>query len=160
MRKLILGCAFLYSTAAFAEGPLPPQPTPATYGTPISLTDAHILIDRAIEQSKAKGFKMAIAIVEPSGDLVAFARMDDTPYGSIELAQKKARTSALFRMTTAEAEERVQNGRTVLLSADGFIAIGGGVPIVVNGRVIGALGLSGAKAAEDAALAVSVVTPK
>lgn len=160
MRKLILGCAFLFSTAALADGPVPPQPTPAIYGTPISLTDAQILIDRAIEQSNAKGFKMAIAIVEPSGDLVAFARMDDVPYGSIELAQKKARTSALFRMATAEAEERVQNGRTVLLSADGFIAIGGGVPIVVNGRVIGALGLSGAKAAEDAALAASVVTPK
>jgi glc operon protein GlcG len=160
MHKLILGCAFLFSTAALADSPAPPQPTPATYGTPISLTDAQILIQRAIEQSKAKGFKMAIAIVEPSGDLVAFARMDDVPYGSIQLAQQKAQTSALFRTTTAEAEERVQNGRTVLLSADGFTAIGGGVPIVVNGRVIGALGLSGAKAAEDAALAASVVTPK
>ncbi len=160
MQKLILGCAVLFSTAALAETPVSPQPTPATYGTPITLADARILIDRAIEQSKAKGFKMAIAIVEPSGDLVAFARMDDVPYGSIQLAQQKARTSALFRMTTAEAEERVQNGRTVLLSADGFTAIGGGVPIVVNGRMIGALGLSGAKAAEDAALAESVVSPK
>jgi glc operon protein GlcG len=63
-------------------------------------------------------------------------------------------------MTTAEAEARVQGGRTALLSADGFIAIGGGVPIVANGYVIGALGVSGAKASEDAALAADVVAGK
>lgn len=158
MRSLILGCALLFSTIARADNPAPP--TPAAYGVPISLAEARILVDRAIEQSKARGFKLAIAVVEPSGVLVAFARMDDVPYGSIDLAQQKARTSALFRMTTADAEARVQGGRTALLSADGFIAIGGGVPIVANGRVIGALGVSGAKSSEDAELAAAVVATK
>jgi uncharacterized protein GlcG (DUF336 family) len=155
---LILGCVLLFSTAAHADRAA--IETPAAYGAPISLKDARLLVDRAIEQSKARGLKLAIAVVEPSGVLVAFARMDDVPYGSIELAQQKARTSALFRMTTAEAEARVQGGRTALLSADGFIAIGGGVPIVANGYVIGALGVSGAKASEDAALAADVVAGK
>jgi uncharacterized protein GlcG (DUF336 family) len=121
------------------------------------LSDALALVQRGIEHSKQRGFKMAIAVVEPTGELVAFARMDDVPYGSIPLAQQKARTSARFRLTTASAEERVQNGRVVLLSADDFIAIGGGVPIVVNGRVVGAIGVSGASAAEDAALASAIL---
>jgi glc operon protein GlcG len=160
MRKVMLGCAMLLSSAALADSPAPPPPTPAAYGAPIGLAEARILIDRAIAQSEARGFKLAIAVVEPSGHLVAFARMDGVSYGTIQLAQQKAKTAALFRMTTAEAEARVQGGRMALLSADGFIAIGGGVPIVANGRVIGALGVSGAKAAEDAELAAAVVSAK
>lgn len=157
MQILALACAMLMSTAALAETPAPP---PAGYGTPIGTSDALALIQRAIELSRARGLKMAIAVVEPSGELVAFARMDDVPYGSIELAQQKARTSARFRLTTASAQERVQGGRLSLLSAEDFVAIGGGVPILVNGRVIGALGLSGATAAEDAALAAELVAPQ
>jgi glc operon protein GlcG len=155
MRIITLVCAVLMSTAAVAETPAPP---PSTYGSPIAMDDALALVQHGIELSKKRGLKMAIAVVEPSGELVAFARMDDVPYGSITLAQQKARTSARFRMTTANAEERVQNGRVALLSADDFIAIGGGVPIVVNDRVVGALGVSGASAAEDAALALAIVT--
>jgi glc operon protein GlcG len=155
MRIITLVCAVLMSTAAVAETPAPP---PSAYGSPIAMDDALALVQHGIELSNKRGLKMAIAVVEPSGELVAFARMDDVPYGSITLAQQKARTSARFRMTTANAEERVQNGRVALLSADDFIAIGGGVPIVVNDRVVGALGVSGASAAEDAALALAIVT--
>ena len=158
MRIFSAACAILISTVAVAENP-PPPPAPGGYGAPISMSDAQVLVQRAIEQSKAKGYRMAIAVVEPSGELVAFARMDDAPYGSITLAQQKARTAARFRMTTLSAEERVQGGRLVLLSAGDFITIGGGVPIVVNGRVVGALGVSGATSAEDAALAAATVAP-
>jgi glc operon protein GlcG len=157
MRLITLACAVLMSAAAVAETPAPP---PATYGSPIAMNDALILVQRGIELSRARGFKMAIAVVEPSGELVAFARMDDAPYGSIQLAQQKARTAARFRLTTASAEERVQSGRLVLLTADDFVAIGGGVPIMVNGRVVGALGVSGASAADDHALASAAVAQK
>jgi glc operon protein GlcG len=157
MRTVFLACALLVSAAAAAQTPAPP---PSTYGPPIAIDDALALIQRGIELSKARGLKMAIAVVEPSGELVAFARMDDVPYGSIQLAQQKARTSARLRMTTASGEERVQNGRVALLSADDFIAIGGGVPIVANGRVVGALGVSGATAAQDAALAELTLATK
>lgn len=158
MRTVLLTCALLMSAKAVAETPATPPPT--AYGSPIGINDALGLIQRGIELSRARGLKMAIAVVEPSGELVAFARMDDVPYGSIGVAQQKARTSARFRMTTASAEERVQNGRLALLSAGEFIAIGGGVPIVANGKVIGALGASGATAAEDAALASAIVAPR
>ena len=83
--------------------------------------------------------------------------MDGVPYASIRLAQQKARTAARLRFATAVLEERVLSGRTVLLSSDEVLAIGGGVPIVVNGRIVGALGVSGGTAAEDAAVANAAV---
>jgi glc operon protein GlcG len=155
MRRLIaLICAVLVAAPSLAQAPSSP---PLAYGPPIAVDHALALVRRGMEQSAAKGLKMAIAVVEPSGELVAFARMDDVPYASIRLAQQKARTSARLRMTTALMEERVQGGRSVLLSSDEVIAIGGGVPILVGGRVVGALGVSGASAAEDAAIAAATV---
>lgn len=127
------------------------------YGPPITAREALSLVDRGMKAGAAKGLKMAFAVVEPSGELVAFARMDDAPYASTRIAQQKARTAARFRMATVRFEERVLAGRTVLLSSDEVIAIGGGVPIVVNGKVVGALGVSGATAAEDAAVATAAV---
>jgi glc operon protein GlcG len=155
MRRLIaLICAVLVAAPSLAQAPSSP---PLAYGPPIAVDHALALVRRGMEQSTAKGLKMAIAVVEPSGELVAFARMDDAPYASIRLAQQKARTSARLRMTTALMEERVLGGRSVLLSSDEVIAIGGGVPILVGGRVVGALGVSGASAAEDAAIAAATV---
>jgi len=92
---------------------------------------------------------MAFAVVEPSGSLVAFARMDDVQYASIAVAQAKARSAALYRGATAAAEARVLAGRTVSLALEGLVPVAGGVPIVVDGRIVGAIGVSGASSAED-----------
>jgi len=126
----------------------PPAPAP-TYGAPISLEAAQALIDRAIAAARAGGFRLAVAIVEPSGELVAFARMDDTQYGSILVAQKKATTAARYRLATSVSEQRTQAGRIVSLANEDSLPIAGGVPIVVDGRIVGAIGVSGASAAED-----------
>lgn len=144
----------LGATPALAQTPNAP---PSAYGPPIATGQALALIRSGMEQSAAKGLKMAFAVVEPSGELVAFAKMDDAPYASTRLAQQKARTSARLRVTTAEMEGRVQSGRAVLITSDEVLAVGGGAPIVSDGRVIGALGVSGATAAEDAALASGLV---
>lgn len=160
---LLLPVAALAQTATPALTPAPaptPPAAPATYGAPISLAEARTLVDRAVEESKTRGFRMAIAVVEPSGELVAFARMDDVQYGSIRLAQQKAQTAARFRQSTADVEERVMGGRIVLLSSDSFLAIAGGVPIISDGKIIGALGISGAKASEDHAVATAALTAK
>ena len=151
IRKILIACAFMIAIPAAAQ----PQTPPATgYGAPIGVSEALALIERGMEKSAAQGLKMVFAVVEPSGELVAFARMDDVPYASIRLAQQKASTSARLRLTTAELEERVQKGgRTVLLSSDEVIAIGGGVPIVVNGRIVGT-------AAQDAAIAEATVASR
>ncbi len=144
------------ATIALATTPViaqEPAAQPAQYGAPIGVDRALSLVQRAMKESTAKGHKMAFAVVEPSGELVAFARMDDVPYASIKLAQQKARTAARLRVTTQDLEERVLRGRSVLLSSDEVIAIGGGVPIVVNGKIVGALGVSGGTAAQDTAVA-------
>lgn len=123
--------------------------TPPSYGPPISLEAALGYIDEAIEAAEDGGFRMAIAIVEPSGELVAFARMDDTQYGSILVAQRKAATAARYRQPTSAMEERVLGGRTVTLANEDSLPIAGGVPIVIDGRIVGAIGVSGASASDD-----------
>ena len=75
--------------------------------------------------------------------------MDDVQYGSINVAQAKARSAARFRSATASAEERLAGGRMALLAIDGLMPVAGGVPIVVEGRVVGAIGVSGASSAQD-----------
>ncbi len=153
-RRILLAFALLLAAPVLAQNP---SEQPAAYGPPIRMDAAREIIDAGIAQAEARGLVLAFAVVEPSGELVALARMDDVPYASIRIAQQKARTAARFRMTTAQFEERIQTGRVVLLSSDEVIAVGGGVPIIVNGRVIGALGVSGATAAEDAAVAAAIV---
>lgn len=127
------------------------------YGPPIGVEEAMAVILKGMTSAASKKHKMAFAIVEPSGELVAFARMDDAPYASIRLAQQKARTAARVRVSTAELERRVQGGRTVLLSSDEVLAVAGGVLIIRNGRIVGAVGVSGATAPEDASIAESAL---
>jgi glc operon protein GlcG len=156
MKYLVgLVCALMIAAPATTQTPAPP---PASYGQAIAVKDALTIIQRGMGLSAAAGHKMAFAVVDPSGELVAFARMEDVPYASIRLAQQKARTAARLRISTAEMERRVVGGRTVLLSSDEVIAIGGGVPIVSHGRVIGAIGVSGGTATEDTAVAEAAIT--
>lgn len=151
-------CMLLFAAPATAQ--TPPPAVPPAYSPPIQLEEAMTLVGNGLKEGAARKLKLAVAVVEPSGELVAFARMDDVPYASIRLAQQKARTSARLRISTAVMEERVLAGRTVLMSSDEVLAIGGGLPIIRNGRVVGALGISGGTAAEDAAVAETVVAAR
>ncbi|UVO52685.1 heme-binding protein [Sphingomonas sp. SUN039] len=159
--SVLAGCAIPATVLAqtAAAGANPGAPAPAVrltrYGLAISVDDALALIGRARAFATEKSMSMAFAVVDPSGELIAFARMEDAPYASIRLAQQKARTAARLRVSTATLQERVTAGEVRLMSSDEVIAIGGGVPIIVNGRVVGALGVSGGTAAEDAALAAA-----
>ena len=144
------------ATAQTTQG-LSKQAAAPSYGDPISLADAQTLIDHAVRAARAAGHRMAVAVVEPNGELVAFVRMDDTQYGSIRVAQRKAWTAARYRQATATMEERTLAGRTVTLANDDALPIGGGVPIVVDGRIVGAIGVSGASAADDATIAAAAL---
>ena len=152
MNKLLIAAlALALPVPAWCQtAPATPAPAPApAYGAPISLERAQALIERAIAAAKPRGFRMAVAVVEPSGELVAFARMDDTQYGSIYVAQRKAETAARYRGATSGFEQRTLAGRTVTLANDDMLPIGGGIPIVAGGKIIGAIGVSGALASED-----------
>jgi len=147
--SLLLG-ASLAASAALAQTAAPP-PAPPAYGEPITLEQAKKAAAAAVEEAKKINTFMAVAVVSPSGDLVYFEKMDNTQYASIAIAIHKAKAAATFRRPTQSFEERVAAGGAglTLLTLDGIIASPGGVPIMVGGKVIGAIGMSGGTGAQD-----------
>jgi glc operon protein GlcG len=89
------------------------------------------------------------AVVDSGGNLVAFARMDGAQLASIAISEHKARTATTFRRETKVIEGAIQGGNTYLLSLDGVIGSRGGVPLVENGQLIGAIGASGGTGSQD-----------
>lgn len=126
----------------------PPQ---IPYGAPISIEVAKRVAGGAIGEAQKNKWNMAIAIVDSAGFLVYFERMPNTQLGSVDLAIDKARTSALFRRPTKAFQDTLAAGGDGLrvLGLKGVNPNGGGIPIIVDGKVIGAIGISGARAEQD-----------
>jgi uncharacterized protein GlcG (DUF336 family) len=137
--------AVMLSAAAYAQQPAPQSPE---YGMPA--TQAQAMKAAAAAQEKAKQLKIhaAITIVGPSGDLIYFTKMDGTQYGSVFVSRKKARTAALFRRPSKAFDDGLAKGGPAmsLLTLPNVIASAGGVPLIVDGKIIGAIGISGAPA--------------
>jgi glc operon protein GlcG len=120
------------------------------YGPPISLERAAAAIDAAIAESKKRDWKMNVAVVDPGGHLVAFQRMDGAMLAAIQIAEHKARTAATFRRETKVFEDAVNLMHlNYVLAFDGVIASRGGIPLVENGAIIGAIGVSGGTDSQD-----------
>jgi uncharacterized protein GlcG (DUF336 family) len=138
-----------------SAAPVPPARPP--YGAPVTLAQARTIAAAAEAEARRNGWRMAVAIVEPTGDLVMFERLDDTQYGSIQIAQTKARAAALYRRPTKEMSDAVQGGGAglAMLTAPGSIALAGGIPIVIDGKIVGAIGVSGGSADQDAQAAAA-----
>ena len=144
LTSLVLGVALFIGTGAWSQQPpTPPLPPPTSYGTPITLEQAKKVADAAEAEARKRNMNMAIAVVEPSGDLVYFRRMDGTQYASIKIAQDKAISAAIFRRSSKDFQDRVAKGDLSPMSLRGAIASAGGIPILVNGKIIGAIGVSG-----------------
>lgn len=141
-----------------AQAPLAPPPQLA-YGLPIPTTDAKTVAAAAIAEAQRHGWTMAVAIVDPGGHLVYFEKMQDTQTGSVDVAIEKARTAGLFRRPTRLFQDAVAGGGDGLrvLRLPGVIPIEGGVPLIVAGRVIGAIGVSGGTSEQDGQVARSGV---
>ncbi|WP_122419559.1 heme-binding protein [Pseudomonas viridiflava] len=107
----------------------------------------------AREEAHTNGWAVAIAIVDDGGHLLAFERLDDASPISSYISIEKARTSALGKRESKGYEEMVNGGRTAFLSAPLLTSLEGGVPVIVDGQVIGAVGVSGVKADQDAQVA-------
>ena len=136
--------------------PTPPA-LPPKYGAPISLEVAKLVMAAAEAEALANQWPMTIAIVDSGGHLVAFHRMDQTNLGSVSVAQTKAQTAVYFRRPTKVFEEVVAGGGLGLrlLSTAGHCAIEGGLPLLVGGEVIGAIGVSGMQSGQDAQVAAA-----
>jgi uncharacterized protein GlcG (DUF336 family) len=125
------------------------------YGAPIPLAQARTVLAAAQAEANKNNWKVAVAIVDSGGHLVAFERMDTTQYGSVDVALEKARTSAGFRRPSKAYEDLVAAGGAGLriLSLTGATPIEGGVPLVAGGKIVGAIGVSGVTSAQDGQIA-------
>src|SRR5581483_7354454 len=148
--KTLAGAAL--AAVAFGAGAQQPNPldnipdkmpNDIPYGAPVSLDHAQAAINAAIAETRKRGWKLNVAVVDSGANLVAFARMDGAQLGSIQISEHKARAAAKYRRETKAFEAGVQGGNNYLLTLDDVIASRGGVLLMEGGKIVGAIGCSG-----------------
>ena len=115
----------------------------------MTLAEARKAMAAATAEAKNNNWPVVIAVVDEGGSVQTVDRLDNAQRPSVEIAVGKARTAALFRRPSGALEDAINKGRTALLSAEGHVFMQGGVPIIVNGEVVGAVGVSGVQAFQD-----------
>ena len=124
---------------------------PEPYGASITLEQAKLAAAAAVAETQRHGWRMAVAIVDTAGQLVFFEKMDDTQQGSVTVSQDKARSAAQFKRPTRSFQQMLKDGGEGLrvLRIAGAVPVAGGLPLVVDGRIVGAVGVSGGTSDED-----------
>ncbi len=145
-KALIVACMSLLALSAAAQQRPP-------YGAAINLETAKKVGAAAVAEARKNNWNVAIAIVDNHGMLVYYEMLDDTQTASANVALEKARTSATYRRPTKELEDGITGGRNAILGLPGATPIEGGLPIVVGGKMIGAIGVSGVNSPQDAMVA-------
>ena len=145
MRRFILTVLIALAAApAFAQMPNP-------YGASISLENARKLAALSVAEAGKNGWKMAVAVVDIAGDLVYFEKMDGTQVASVNIAQDKARSSVRFKRPTKAMQDVLAAGGAGVrfLALQGAVPVEGGLPIVMDGKIVGAIGASGGTSEQD-----------
>ncbi|MEI7842871.1 MAG: heme-binding protein [Gallionellaceae bacterium] len=119
----------------------------------LTLEDAKRVASAAAAEARANEWKVSIVIVDDGGHLLYLEREHDTRFGSVETATAKAHMAAALHMATKVSEDAVMNGRLIHLALPGVIPAEGGVPLMRNGIVIGAIGISGVRSVQDGQIA-------
>ena len=134
----------LSATLAFAQ-------MPNSYGAPINLETAKKVAAAAVAEVKKNNWTMAVAIVDTAGDLVYFEKLDGTQTGSVRVAMDKARSAALFKRPTKAWQDVLAAGGDGLrvLGISGAVPVEGGLPLLADGKIVGAIGVSGGSSAQD-----------
>ncbi|WHZ24772.1 MAG: hypothetical protein OJF47_003884 [Nitrospira sp.] len=134
--------------------------------TSLTLDGAKTIAAAAETKAKSAGARVVIAVVDDGGSLLLLERLDDSQVASVNVGIDKARTAAIYRRPSKVFEDQVKNGRVSALALHGAVALQGGVPIAVKGKVVGAIGVSGETpqldediAAAGAAVAASFMKP-
>ncbi len=138
--------------AAPAAAPAPPPPAAPYSSHIVTLAEAKVAVAAAEAEARKNGWTMVIVVLEPNGQPVMSEKMDGTQYGSGEVALKKAQTVANFRRPSSYFQEAVKAG-TLNSIFTGAMALEGGEPILVDGKIIGAIGVSGGSAVQDGQVA-------
>ncbi len=119
----------------------------------LTLADCETIAAAALAEARRNQWIVAVAILDDGGHLLHFARMDGASPGSAAISVEKARTAAVTRRNSGVWEERIKQGRTALLKMPGVLPVQGGVPILVEGSCVGAVGVSGVQSHEDERIA-------
>ena len=132
---------------------------PPAYGPNITLEQALKVVAGAEAEARKNNWPMAIAILDSGGQLVALHRLDNTQFGSIEIARQKAWTAVAFRRPSKAFQDTVAGGGVGLrtLAIEGVVPIEGGLPILIDGKVVGAIGISGGTSDQDGQAAAAGV---
>ena len=146
MTKLAMSFAILATVFSLSAG------AQTINVTALDQAGAQTVLQAAKESAQQRNAPSAIAVVDPAGDLLAFERMDGVRPASADLATEKARTAARLQRSTAEIEDNIDQGRTAFVTA-GIVVLRGGMPIRVNGAVVGAVGVAGLSKEVDAEIA-------
>jgi uncharacterized protein GlcG (DUF336 family) len=146
---------FLMLTLALIRLTVPLHAQTESYGMPINVDAAKKVAAAAIAEARKNNWNMAIAIVDPAGILVYYEKMDNTQNGSANVAVDKARSAALFKRPTKAFQDGLAAGGEGLrlLELQGAVPIDGGLPILMGGRIVGAIGASGGTSAQDGQVA-------
>ena len=151
--KSFCAAATLFCLASAAQAQVP------QYGANVNLEQARKAIAAAVADSRRQNLPMAIAVVDTAGQLVAFERMDNTQTASTAIAQDKAVSAAMYRRPTKVFQDVLAAGGVGLrvLSLRGANAVEGGLPLVIDGKIIGAIGVSGGTSDQDGVVAKAAV---
>lgn len=141
--------------ALLAASPAAAQQTPPPYGAPITLEMAKKIMTGAEAEAVRNSWPVYIVIVDSGGNTVMLQRMDNAQLGSLELAKGKAQTAVSFKLPTKALEDAISAGGSGLrlTTLKNITPLEGGLPIVADGKVIGAIGVSGVLSAQDAQIA-------
>ena len=143
---IFLGLVFAACLATSAFGQLPNP-----YGPSVTLEEGRRAAEPALAEARKNGWTVAVAVVDPSGNLVYYEKMDNTQLGSATVAIDKARSAALFKRPTKAFQDALASGPdgARVLSLHGATPVEGGIPIIVDGKLIGAVGASGGSSDQD-----------
>jgi uncharacterized protein GlcG (DUF336 family) len=121
----------------------------------LSLADAKQIAAAASAKAVAEGWNVVIAIHDNGGNLIYLERADGTQLGSIQVAQEKSRTALRFKRPTKALEDSVLSGRVHMMSLPGITSVEGGLPLLLDGEVVGSIGVSGVQSSQDGQVAAA-----
>jgi glc operon protein GlcG len=151
----LLAAGAAHGQSATPAGPNPLDAVPdkmpfsTPYGPPISLEKAQAAVQAAVAEANKRGWPLNVAVVDSGANLVTFVRMDGAQIGSIAISEHKARAAAKYRRPTKAFEDAMQQGRSYLATLDDIVASRGGIPLVEDNKIVGAIGCSGATGSQD-----------
>jgi glc operon protein GlcG len=149
--SLVVAFAVVLTVGVVAAQQPASTPAPTPYGLPINLEQAKKVMAGAEAEAKKNNWPVAIVILDSGGQMVMMQRLDNTQWGSVDIAKEKARTAVALRRPTKVLQDGIaQGGVNLRFLSTGFSVLEGGIPIVNEGKIIGSIGVSGVTSQQDA----------